>query len=184
MQSPVTPLRVLPTPEPTAEVDTRSLDAVFRAYSRYVATVAARLLGRDDEVDDVVQTVFLTALKGLERLREPKAAKGWLATVTVRVASRRLRFRKVRAMVGLDDTPEYVETVVAPGATPDERVLLSRVYTVLDELPVNERIAWTLRYMEGERLEDVARIAGCSLATAKRRIAAAQEAIEGVVNDD
>jgi len=184
MPSSLTSLRLVDPPDAAPEVDTRSLDAVFRAYSKYVATVAARLLGRDDDIDDVVQTVFLTALKGLERLREPKAAKGWLATVTVRVASRRLRFRRMKAMIGLDDAPDYAESVVAPGATPDERVLLSRVYSVLDELPVNDRVAWTLRYMEGERLEDVARLAGCSLATAKRRIAAAQKTIGGVVNDD
>jgi RNA polymerase sigma-70 factor (ECF subfamily) len=42
------------------------------------------------------------------------------------------------------------------------------------------RIAWTLRYVEREKLEEVARLCGCSLATAKRRIAATQAAIEEV----
>ena len=69
-------------------------------------------------------------------------------------------------------------------ASPEERVLLSRVYTVLDELPAKERVAWTLRYLEGERLEDVAKLCGCSLATAKRWIARAHSAIEGVVSDE
>jgi RNA polymerase sigma-70 factor (ECF subfamily) len=55
---------------------------------------------------------------------------------------------------------------------------------VLDELPAAERLAWTLRHVEGERLEQVARQCGCSLATAKRRIAAAQDAIEQAVSDD
>ena len=68
----------------TMEDPARHLEAAFRRYSRYVAAVALRLLGRDDEVDDVVQEVFLAALRGLERLREPEAVKGWLATVTVR----------------------------------------------------------------------------------------------------
>jgi RNA polymerase sigma-70 factor (ECF subfamily) len=165
-------------------IDTRSLDAVFRGYSKYVAGVAARLLGRDDEVDDVVQTVFLTALRGLKNLRDPRAARGWLATVTVRVATRKLRFRRFKAMVGLDDAPEYAETIAAPGASADDRLLLSRVYAVLDELPSRQRVAWTLRYIEGERLEDVARLSNCSLATAKRWIAAAHEAVEGVVSDE
>ena len=40
------------------------------------------------------------------------------------------------------------------------------------------RVAWTLNYVEGETLEEVARLCGCSLATAKRRIAAAQRFIE------
>jgi RNA polymerase sigma-70 factor (ECF subfamily) len=185
MEHPVTPLRLLSPPEDDGgRVDTSSLESVFRAYSKYVAGVAARLLGRDDEIDDIVQTVFLTALHGMKQLRDPRAAKGWLATVTVRVATRKLRYRRLKSMVGMDDAPDYAENVVAPGASPEERVLLSRVYTVLDELPAKERVAWTLRYIEGERLEDVAKLCGCSLATAKRWIARAHSAIEGVVSDE
>jgi RNA polymerase sigma-70 factor (ECF subfamily) len=185
MERPVTPLRLIAQPEDQQlPVDTKSLESVFRAYSKYVAGVAARLLGRDDEVDDVVQMVFLTALKGMKQLREPKAAKGWLATVTVRVATRKLRYRRLKSWVGMDEAPDYGESVVAPGATPEERLLLSRVYAVLDELPTKQRVAWTLRHVEGERLEDVARLSGCSLATAKRWIASAQASIEGVVSDE
>ena len=154
-----------------------SVELVFRRYSRYVAAVALRLLGRDDEIDDVVQEVFLQALRGLEQLREPEAVKGWLATVTVRVAGRKLRVRRVRGFFGLDDKRAY-EQIAAAGAPPDERALLARVYALLDELSVPERLAWTLRHVEGEQLDEVARICGCSLATAKRRIAAAQAKLE------
>jgi DNA-directed RNA polymerase specialized sigma24 family protein len=39
-------------------------------------------------------------------------------------------------------------------------------------------LAWSLRHLEGERLEDVAERCGCSLATAKRWIATAQARLE------
>src|SRR5438874_5441241 len=140
------------------------LETLFRRYSRYVAAVALRLLGRDDEIDDVVQEVFLAALRGLGRLREPEAVRGWLATVTVRIAGRRLRRRKLRALFGLRADVE----LPARDAPPDQRALLVRVYRLLDELPVRERVAWTLRHVEGEKREAVARLCECSLATAKR----------------
>ena len=57
------------------------LESVYRAYSRYVAAIALRLLGSDDEVDDVVQEVFVVAMRGLRGLREPGAIRGWLATI-------------------------------------------------------------------------------------------------------
>jgi RNA polymerase sigma-70 factor (ECF subfamily) len=165
-------------PEAADMADSRlSLELVFRKYSRYVAAVAFRLLGRDDEVDDVVQEVFLQAVRGISRLREPEAVKGWLATVTVRVAGRKLRMRRLRGLFGLDDRHEY-EQVAGRETPPDERALLSRVYRMLDDLTVGERLAWTLRYVEGEQLDDVARICGCSLATAKRRISSAQGKLE------
>jgi RNA polymerase sigma-70 factor (ECF subfamily) len=51
-------------------------------------------------------------------------------------------------------------------------------------VPPRDRIAWTLRYIEGQQLEEVAGICGCSLATAKRRISAAQERIERAFADE
>jgi RNA polymerase sigma-70 factor (ECF subfamily) len=160
-----------------------TIEAAFRRYSSYVAAIAIRLLGRDDEVDDVVQDVFLAAQRGRGKLRDPNAIKQWLATVTVRIARRRLRLRRLRTWLGFDKNEGY-EDLAAPGATPDDRALLSCVYAVLDELPVAERIAWTLRNVEGERLDNVARLCGCSLATAKRRIAAAQATLERMLADE
>ncbi len=167
----------VPTPLP-------SLDVLFRSYSGYVAQVALRLLGRDDDVDDVVQEVFVVSLKGVDRLRDAAAIKGWLATVAVRVARRKLRLRRLWGLVGLDEPGAGVADCVAPGASPEDRTVLARVYAALDDLPVDERIAWTLRHVEGERLEAVARLCGCSLATAKRRIAVAHEKLERLVSDD
>jgi RNA polymerase sigma-70 factor (ECF subfamily) len=152
---------------------------VFRAHSRYVAAVALRLLGRDAEVDDVVQEVFVVAMRGLRNLREPAAMRGWLATVAVRVARRRLRRRRLRAWFGLDAAPEYDHLIAA--ATQDKALLIKRAYRVLDTLPVDAKIAWMLRHVEGEQLETVAKLCGCSLATAKRRIAQAQAALAAEV---
>jgi RNA polymerase sigma-70 factor (ECF subfamily) len=178
-------LRVIPgsveaSSEPAAPP---SLELAFRKYSPYVAAVAMRLLGRDDDVDDVVQDVFLSAVKGLSQLRDPDAIKGWLATVTVRVARRKLRTRRVRSFLGFDQVPSY-EEVASPGASPEHKAMLARVYAALDGLPVEQRIAWVLRFVEGEQLEDVARLTSCSLATAKRRISAAHQEMERILSDE
>src|SRR5262249_53555578 len=127
------------------------LGAVFRQYSGYVAAIAFRLLGRDHEIDDVVQEVFLVATRSLKTLREPAAIKGWLATVTVRIVRRKLRGRRVRALFGLDAETDYAKLVVA--ASQDNALLIARAYRILDRLPVYEKIAWILRHAEGEPLE-------------------------------
>ena len=54
----------------------------------------------------------------------------------------------------------------------------------MDKLSVDLRIAWSLRHLHKESLEDVAQLAGCSLATAKRRIAAAEQRIRAELSDD
>ncbi len=158
------------------------LEEAFRRYASYVAAVAIRLLGRDDEIDDVVQEVFLEAARGLGQLRAPGAIKGWLATVAVRAAGRRLRRRRLRGWLGLDRCPGY-EQIASKEARPDERALIGRIYVELDRMPVGERLAWTLRHVEGEQLDQVARLCGCSVATAKRRITAAQTRLQKALHD-
>jgi RNA polymerase sigma-70 factor (ECF subfamily) len=172
-------LRVVP-PEATSEPLT--LDGAFRRYASYVGAIALKILGRDAEVDDVVQDVFLIAYKGLGSLRDEGVIKHWLGTVAVRVASRRLRIRRLRSFFGLGER-DY-DDVAAPGATPEQRALLASIYAILDTLPVNDRLAWTLRNVEGMDLQTVAEMCNCSLATAKRRIAAAAAIIDKALADE
>jgi RNA polymerase sigma-70 factor, ECF subfamily len=159
------------------------LDDVYRRYCRYVAAVVLRLDGRHGEVDDLVQEVFVEAARGIDRLRAPEAIKGWLATIAVRVVRHRLRLRRMRRFLGLDPDSDYAN-LVDPAASPLDRVLVRAVYRALDELPVADRLAFTLHLIEGEKLEVVARLCGCSPATAKRRIARAQRAVIDRVGDD
>jgi RNA polymerase sigma-70 factor (ECF subfamily) len=169
-------LRLVPSAGETAPPRPRqqTLADLYEQYSHYVGAVASRLLGRGDEVEDVVQDVFALALRGLRRRDDLREIKGWLAKVTVRRCLRQLRMRKLWAFVDSTPTPSY-ERLAEPGAGPAERQLVAEVYRALDALPARERVAWTLRHVEGESLEEVAVLCECSLATAKRRIASAHE---------
>ncbi len=159
-------------------------DALYKRFAPYVAAIALRMLGRDHEVDDLVQDVFLSAHRGLINLKNPAAVRGWLATVTVRAVYRRLRRRRVLAMLGFERESVSTDLVPSDDLPPERRQLLSRLYRVLDMLPAAERLAWSLRHLEGEPLESVATLCCCSLATAKRRIARAHAAISQEVGDE
>jgi RNA polymerase sigma-70 factor (ECF subfamily) len=157
-----------------------SIEEAFRRYAPLVASLGLRITALRSEIDDFVQEVFLRATRGIGGLRHQGATKAWLISITINVARQRLRLRKLRRLVGLDQPTDY-EELVDSRLSPEERVLVRRVYEALDRLPVNQRLAWTLRHVEGERLETVALLCRCSLATAKRRIAAAQGTIQKVV---
>jgi RNA polymerase sigma-70 factor (ECF subfamily) len=153
-------------------------DELFARYGRYVARLAARMLGTGDaEVDDVVQDVFWLASRRLSRIADMIQARGWLATVTTRVVRRRLRRRR---FLSFFHTSPRREDAPAPGATAEQRALLARLYEVLEGLPTDQRLAWSLRYLEGEPLDSVAAACKCSLATAKRRVSAAKDVIDEV----
>ena len=148
------------------------LEALYARYAPYVAAIAMRILGRESEVEDLVQDVFATAVRGLRRRRNHPEIKRWLATVTVRRSMHRLRVIALWSWIDLDEQPVW-ERIADPRASADERRLVAQVYRALDRLPIRDRVAWVLRHVEGESLQEVAELCGCSLATAKRRIARA-----------
>ena len=51
-------------------------------------------------------------------------------------------------------------------------------------LPTDQRLAWSLRYLEGEPLDVIAAACRCSLATVKRRVSAAKKVIDEVFFGD
>jgi RNA polymerase sigma-70 factor, ECF subfamily len=104
------------------------LGVAFLRHRHDLAATAARVLCRRDDLDDLVQDVFVEALRGVHNLRHPAALRAWLTRVAVRAAQRRLARRR----------------------------------------------AWTLRYLEGEPLAEIAARCGCSVATVKRRLAEMQ----------
>jgi RNA polymerase sigma-70 factor (ECF subfamily) len=168
-------------PEDAPPADPKAaVEDAFRRYAPLVASLGLRITALRDDIDDFVQEVFLRATRGIGALRHQGATKAWLVSITINVARQRLRVRKLRKMVGMATPAEY-EELVDPALSPEDRLLLTRMYRALDALPVNQRLAWSLRHIEGERLETVALLCGCSLATAKRRIVAAQKTISEAV---
>jgi RNA polymerase sigma-70 factor (ECF subfamily) len=169
------PLTLVPAQRGAPEARAEGLDDAFRNYAAYVATIGIRILGNDDEVDDLVQDVFIEAARGLRQVREAGAVKGWLGTIAVRVASRRLKRRRLRRFLGLS---EEQEAPAWPGASPEQSAAIAHVYRLLDQVPARHRAAWILRVVEGEPIDEVARLCDCSRATVKRWIQAVQERVE------
>jgi len=160
-------------------------EALFRRHVAAVAGIATRLLGRREDAEDIVQDTFATALESLSALRDAGAVRAWLVQIAVRKAHRRFRRRKIARALGLDRATDdaTLELLASDAADGEARAELRGVDRALAELPVAERMAWMLRHIEGESLEGVASACGCSLATAKRRIARADARVRTHVED-
>ncbi|HMJ54853.1 MAG TPA: sigma-70 family RNA polymerase sigma factor [Polyangiaceae bacterium] len=160
-----------------------SLEEAFKQYAPHVAAIGFRILGSRDQMQDLVQDVFLKAHDWIARIDDPRALKSWLTTVTVREARARLRLRRMRAFLHLSDHNNYA-SVASPTASPAERALATEIYRILDGVPVNARVAWTLRQVEGLTLPEIAQHCGCSLATVKRRVAEVHRIVLEALRDD
>ena len=154
-------------------------EALFRRHARMALGLAHRLLPRDEEVDDIVQDCFVSALKRLGSLDNPQAFAAWLGSIVVRTVGKRLRRRRLMARLGLR-APEEIDpdTIAAASVPGDVAVELRRVYAVVSALPTQARIALVLRRVDGLEVPDIARRMGLSLSTVKRRLKMAEELLE------
>lgn len=158
-------------------------DALFGRHVRPVLRRLTRLVGDGEEAADLTQDALASAYAALHRLRDPGAFGPWLMQIAVRRAHDALRKRRLLRLLGLyqpHDAGALAELAVE-GASAEQRAELALLDRTLATLAPADRIAWTLRFVEGEQLEEVARLTRCSLATAKRRIKRAQERIQAHV---
>lgn len=156
-------------------------EEVFRRYAPYVGALVLKLIGRPGDVDDVVQDVFIQAHRRLSKLRDPAALRPWLRRIVVRRARRWLRKRWVQRRLRELDVSAQTD-LVDGGASPEQRAEIARVYRALHRMPHDERLAWVLRFVEGETLESIADLLGCSVSTAQRRLRSAEAKIDVAVD--
>ncbi len=148
-------------------------EELVRRCTPDVERILQRVLGPDAELEDLAHDVFVASFKAIDRLRDPQALRSWLVGIAIRKArkliARRKRWSFIRS-VPPGDLPEQ-ELASSSAEFTDA---LSCTYRILGTLPVDDRIAFALRHIDGMDLAGVAAHTDVSLATAKRRIARAQ----------
>jgi RNA polymerase sigma-70 factor, ECF subfamily len=176
------PGRLLRLPLPDSDAGLVSAVKAGQAYAHEelvrrcgpdVERILYRVLGPDSEMEDLAHEVFIAAFACLDQLREPKALRSWLVGIAV---------RKARKLIARRRRWSFVRNV-SPTDLPDQEAVTSSAeiseayrstYRLMAELPVDDRIAFALRHVDGMELTAVAEATDVSLATAKRRVARAR----------
>ncbi|MFO0614880.1 MAG: sigma-70 family RNA polymerase sigma factor [Polyangiaceae bacterium] len=160
--------------------DRRAPEMLYRRHVAFAIHLATRIEGSTRDVEDIVHDAFIKAFTHIHDLAEPNAFKSWLGSIVVFAVRTRLRRLRLMNMLGLGRgaDPVDLDSIASHDASPHTRAQLAQIYALLRTLPTDERIAWTLRAVEGHELEVVARLTKCSLATVKRRISRAQRFLE------
>lgn len=116
--------------------------AFGRLYTRYARMVHAIVLSRvpPGEADDLVQDVFVSALRQLHALRDERAFGGWLATIARNRAN-----GWHRGAVEVTELPEEIPSSSTQEDEEDARRALAAVRT----LPEAYRETLMMRLVEG-----------------------------------
>lgn len=140
---------------------------LFDRYARHVERLVWSLLGPESESEDIMHEVFIRAFEGIHNLEDAAKLKGWLTGITVYTAREWIRRRSRRRWLRfMDEVPEQAHI----GASEEVNEATRATYAVLKEMNADDRVLFSLRYIEGMELTEVAKACDVSLATVKRRL--------------
>ena len=151
--------------------DDSAFDRIVEQYSAGVAALANRVLGWPQDVEDIVQDVFVAAFVGLKRFRGDCRLRTWLFTITINKC-RSHRYRRVlrlrRAAL------EEAEATLVSGDNAEQAALadetLVQVRRAVRALPAKYREVVALRYLQELETSEICEILGISANTMQVRL--------------
>lgn len=158
----------------------REFDRLVGAHQDRVARLAHRLLGWTGDVDDVVQDVFLAALRGWSRFRYDSRPETWLTRITINACRAHARRRRpwLRLLVGRTraDSPDALPAPERAAGRADTETLAA-VRTAVRGLPLRQREVVVLYYLEQRPVREIAELLDLRPNTVDARLTRARRAL-------
>ena len=161
-----------------ARGEREAFDQIVEEYEEWVMVLAYRLLGWREDVDDVVQDVFLAVLRNLGRFRGQCGLKTYLGKVTVskcRSYQRKLLVHRKLLVVVKSERPETAAAADQGALAAERRNELRRA---IRELPRRYREVVVLRYLEEMSPGEVGEALGVSQNAVRVRLSRARKLLE------
>jgi RNA polymerase sigma-70 factor (ECF subfamily) len=168
-----------------------SFDELFERYGSMVYSLALQILGDREEALDVSQEVFLTIYRKMDTFRGESSIKTWIYCIAVPRAVNRLRWwnrLRRRGTVSLEEhlskgpNRELYSNMKSDVQSPEDALLVqekrAEIERMLQDLPLQQRIAVIMRDIEGLSYEEIAESMKISLGTVKSRIARGRETLK------
>src|SRR5277367_5595984 len=165
--------------------DKMAFEELIRRHQQRVFAVAARILRRREDVEDISQQVFVKAYFSLKRFDQRAAFSTWLYKITVNECWDLLRKKKVRPLLYESDLSEEQSQQVTAlegsrSTEPDvlERLAArERVENLLAGLDERDRLMLILKEVEGLSIEEIGETMDMNANTVKVRLFRARRKI-------
>ncbi len=156
---------------------------LFRRHKARVHATLYRVLGGNQDMDDLLQEVFVQVFGSLRSWRAEASLATWIDRIAVRVAWRYIAQRRARVPLDLIDVDGASDEVIGARRV-TARDGVRRLYAALDTLSPAARLAFTLHELDGRPLSVVAELTGSSVTATKLRVWRARRAIHALAAAD
>ncbi|MEO6967717.1 MAG: RNA polymerase sigma factor RpoE [Rhodanobacteraceae bacterium] len=166
--------------------DTRAFDLLVRKYRHKIVGLVSRYVHDWSECEDVAQEAFIRAWRAIGAFRGESAFYTWLYKIAVNTAKNHLVAQGRRPPAEDIDADTAVQVDAGARlrdeATPEHELARQQmeqtVFSTVEALPEELRVAITLREVDGLSYEEIAERMGCPIGTVRSRIFRAREAID------
>jgi RNA polymerase sigma-70 factor (ECF subfamily) len=148
----------------------RALGEVYDLYHSVVRSFAKRLVGEAAAAEDLLHEVFVSLPKAMLRYRGESSLRTFLIAVAINHARHHVRAAARRRRTLEAFSGESPERSPDPEATARRRELARALSRALDELPMDQRVAFVLCEVEERTSREAAAIVGAPEATVRTRV--------------
>ena len=155
--------------------DTSAFDLLVQRWDRKIQGAIYRVVGPSEDARDLSQEAFLKAYRGLRSFKKDARFSSWLYQIALNVCRDRLRRRRGRMHLSLDELDEEGhELAVRPGPSPldlaEARDISQRVARAVAALPDDQREIVVLKEYQGLTFAEIAEVLDVPLSTVKTRL--------------
>lgn len=150
--------------------ESRALGEAYDQHHEAVRAFAGRLVGDSAAAEDLVHEVFVTLPRAIRRFHAQSSLRSFLIGIAIQHARHHVRSasRRRAALVRLAAEPERSST--SPEASATDRRLLEAIARALDELPLDQRVAFVLCDVEERSSVEAAELVSAPEATLRTRL--------------
>ena len=170
--------------------DDTAFEAIVRAHSGRLLSVARRFLGNNEDAQDAVQDAFIRAYKAIHTFEARAQLHTWLHRILVNTALMKLRERRRRPTDSIEELlPSYTndghQAVAArdwSDAVLERKETAVLVREAIDRLPDQYREVLLLRDMQEKDTAEAAEILGTTSNVVKVRLHRARQALRTLLD--
>lgn len=152
-----------------------SFQQLCSQYFDFVWKCARAFGSRPDEIDDIVQDVFLVAQRRHADLKEERLARSWIYSITRRVVSAQRRRRREHDARAGSDVDALTSPEQSPLAHAEHNLEVRVLSALLDGLDEKKREVLVLSEIVGMSGPEIAETIGVPMNTVYSRLRAARE---------
>lgn len=162
-------------------------DAIGQAYVAYQAPIrsfARRLVGDAAAAEDIVHDTFVALPRAMHAYRGDSPLRAFLIGVAINHSRRHIRASARRRRATERMAFASGATVLDGAAAMDRARLAHRLWLALDELPIDQRIAFVLCEVEQRTSTEVAEIVGAPEGTVRSRVFHARKRLRALLGEE